>query len=53
MSEYKENNPFASAGSIIEGDAFVGRTAEIRNISERLFGEEFGNIAIVGIPKVG
>ena len=53
MNEFKDNNPFASAGSIVEGDAFVGRTSEIRNISERLFGKEFGNVAIVGIPKVG
>ena len=51
MSEY--NNPFASAGTIVEGNAFVGRQMELRDISERLFGEEFGNVAIVGIPKVG
>jgi len=52
MSEFNDN-PFASAGSIVDGDAFVGRETEIRDISERLFGKEFGNIAIVGIPKVG
>lgn len=43
MSEY--NNPFASAGTIVEGNAFVGRQMELRDISERLFGEEFGNVA--------
>lgn len=53
MMEYNENNPFASAGSIVDGDVFIGRTTEIRDIAERLFGKEFGNIAIVGIPKVG
>ena len=51
MSEYK--NPFASAGTIVAGNAFVRRQNELRDISERLFGEEFGNVAIVGIPKVG
>lgn len=51
MSEY--SNPFASAGTIVEGYAFVGRQMELRDISERLFGDEFGNVAIVGIPKVG
>ena len=51
MSEY--NNPFAAAGTIVAGNAFVGRQNELRDISERLFGEEFGNVAIVGIPKVG
>ena len=51
MSEY--SNPFASAGTIVEGNAFVGRQMELRDISERLFGDEFGNVAIVGIPKVG
>lgn len=53
MNEYNLNNPFASVGSMVEGDAFVGREYEIRIISERLFGKEFGNVAIVGIPKVG
>ena len=53
MSENSNNNPFASAGSIVAGDAFVGRKKEIRDIEERLFGKEFGNVAIVGIPKVG
>lgn len=53
MSEKNINNPFASAGAIVVGDAFVGRKSEIRDISERLLGKEFGNVAIVGIPKVG
>lgn len=53
MNDYNYNNPFASVGTMVEGDAFVGRESEIRDISERLFGKEFGNVAIVGIPKVG
>ena len=53
MNEFSLYNPFASAGSIVKGDAFVGRASIIRNISERLFGKEFGNVAIVGIPKIG
>lgn len=48
-----ENNPFASVGSIVQGCSFIGRKDEIRDIEERLFGSEFGNLAIVGIPKVG
>ena len=53
MSEYNCRNPFAAAGTIVAGNAFVGRQMELRDMSERLFGEEFGNVAIVGIPKVG
>lgn len=53
MNNYNLSNPFASAGSMVEGDAFIGRKNEIRDISERLFGKEFGNVAIVGIPKIG
>ena len=53
MSEYNKSNPFASAGTIVAGTAFVGRQEELRDIAERLFGTEFGNVAIVGIPKIG
>ena len=48
-----EKNPFASVGSIVQGSSFVGRTNEIRDLEERLMGSEFGNLAIVGIPKIG
>lgn len=48
-----EKNPFASVGSIVQGSSFVGRTNEMRDLEERLMGSEFGNLAIVGIPKVG
>ena len=47
------NNPFASVGAMVEGDAFVGRESEIRTIKERLLGREFGNVSIIGIPKIG
>lgn len=53
MNSSTNNNPFASAGTAVQGDAFVGRSSEIRDLSERLLGKEFGNVAIVGIPKVG
>lgn len=46
-------NPFSSVGGIVEGNSFVGRQNEIRDIYERLLGQEFGNVAIVGIPKIG
>ena len=48
-----EKNPFASVGSIVQGSSFVGRTNEMRDLEERLMGPEFGNLAIVGIPKIG
>lgn len=47
------NNPFAGYGKTVTGDSFVGRKLEIQNINERLFSNEFGNISIVGLPKVG
>lgn len=53
MSEIMTNNPFASVGAMVEGDAFVGRESEIRTIKERLLGREFGNVSIIGIPKIG
>lgn len=53
MNKYNCNNPFASVGSIVSDDAFVGRQEEIKTISERLFGKEFGNLSVVGIPRVG
>lgn len=53
MNNYNLSNPFASVGAMVEGDAFIGREEEIKVICERLLGKEFGNVAIVGIPKVG
>lgn len=46
-------NPFVSVGTIVSGNSFIGREVEIRKIRERVLGQEFGNMSIVGIPKVG
>ena len=53
MNDYVHNNPFSAVGTAVQGNSFVGRNIEKRDLSERLFGSEFGNVAIVGIPKVG
>ena len=46
-------NPFASAGSIVDGDLFIGRSCELEELRGRVLGKNFGNLSIVGIPKVG
>ena len=47
------NNPFASAGSIVDGELFIGRANELEEVKGRLLGKNFGNLSIVGIPKIG
>lgn len=46
-------NPFVSVGTIVSANSFIGRDVEIRKIRERVLGPEFGNMSIVGIPKIG
>jgi len=46
-------NPLADYGSIISGDRFIGRENEINNIKNRVLGRNFGNISIVGLPRIG
>lgn len=46
-------NPFADYGGIVVKDRFVGRKIEITNIQNRLLGISYGNIAVVGLPRVG
>ena len=47
------NNPFASFGGIVDGSIFVGRKTETNDIWNRVLGNNFGNVSIVGIPKIG
>ena len=47
------NNPFAGCGSIVRGESFVGRDMETKRIHQRVLSSEFGNIGIIGIPKIG
>jgi hypothetical protein len=46
-------NPFADYGGIIINERFIGRKKEIEDIQNRLLGPSFGNISIVGLPRVG
>ena len=46
-------NPFAGYGSIITGNRFIGRKYAIEAIHNRVLGECFGNIAIMGLPRIG
>lgn len=46
-------NPFADYGGIVYGDRFIGRTDSIKKITERVLGPIYGNLAIMGLPRVG
>ena len=46
-------NPFADYGGIVINERFIGRKKEIESIQNRLLGTSFGNISIVGLPRVG
>jgi AAA+ ATPase superfamily predicted ATPase len=46
-------NHFAGYGKIISGNHFIGRKNEIQIIQNRVFGEKCGNLAIVGLPRIG
>lgn len=46
-------NPFIDYGGIVYGDRFVGRKASLRKIEERVLGSAYGNLAIMGLPRIG
>lgn len=46
-------NPFADYGNIVFGDRFVGRKQELKQIAQRVEGKAFGNLAIMGLPRIG
>lgn len=46
-------NPFADFGGIVEGERFVGRSNAINAIHSRVLGTSYGNIAIMGLPRIG
>ena len=46
-------NPFSDYGGVITGDRFVGRKSELNQIQKRILGETFGNLAIMGLPRIG
>ena len=47
------NNPFSDFGKIVYGQRFVGRKKEVAIIQNRLLGTNYGNIAIMGLPRIG
>jgi hypothetical protein len=49
-------NPFVAYGKMIEGKNFIGRQSFVRAIENRLtktFGDDKGNMALIGYPRVG
>jgi AAA+ ATPase superfamily predicted ATPase len=46
-------NPFSDYGLTIHGSRFIGRKAEIQAIRNRVFGKRYGNLAIIGLPRIG
>lgn len=46
-------NPFADYGNIVEGERFVGRKSAIEAIHNRVLGSNYGNLAIMGLPRIG
>lgn len=53
MAAQSLNNPFADYGKIVSGERFVGRQEEIRMINQRVLGTAYGNLAIMGLPRIG
>lgn len=53
MATESLNNPFADFGGIVYGDRFIGRHDAIEQISQRVLGKTYGNLAIMGLPRVG
>lgn len=53
MATQSLNNPFADFGGIVHGDRFIGRKDSINRIKERVLGPTYGNLAIMGLPRVG
>lgn len=46
-------NPFAGYGGIVYGEKFIGRRDSLRQLQQRVLGENYGNLAIVGLPRIG
>ena len=46
-------NPFSDYGTIVKGNRFIGRKKEIGAIHNRVLESNYGNIAIMGLPRIG
>jgi len=44
---------FSDYGEIVHGDRFVGRKKEIAQIEQRVLGKNYGNLAVMGLPRIG
>jgi len=44
---------FSDYGKIVYGDRFVGRKKEIAQIEQRVLGKNYGNLAVMGMPRIG
>lgn len=53
LKQIISSNPFADFGKIIVGQRFIGRQYAIEAIHNRVLGENYGNIAIIGMPRIG
>lgn len=54
IKELNIANPFADFGSIVKGnERFIGRRNEINEICTRVLGNSYGNLAVVGLPRIG
>ena len=53
MATKSLNNPVADYGGIVFGPRFVGRTNELHQIEQRVMGPTYGNMAIMGLPRIG
>jgi hypothetical protein len=53
IKELNITNPFADNAGIVTGNRFIGRQPEINGIHNRVLGELYGNLAIVGLPRIG
>lgn len=53
MATESLNNPFSDFGSIVYGQRFIGREKALNVISQRVLGDNYGNLAIMGLPRIG
>ncbi len=54
MATESLNNPFAGYGNIVaDKSKFVGRKNELKQIEQRVLGKTYGNLAIMGLPRIG
>ena len=46
-------NPFSDYGMVVVEERFVGRKDEIIAIQNRVLGKNYGNLSVVGLPRIG